>query len=136
MKTKKTGKLIKQKKDNFKIQVGTLNHNPCSSIYLNISGYFIVEDSVRESIDVIKRKINANKYQLSKKHFDSLKYTLIDYVYNQTKQFDIPNKKSYFAIEFTFFDDFDWKIDNQRCFDYANDIIELLYQCEDHFSLI
>jgi len=133
--TKKIGKQNKYKIDNYNLIIGTLNKNECKSIYVQLNGYIKPSVSVLASIEAIRRKIIANRYQLSKKYFDGLKSSLFALEYNKTKSVDIAGKKSYISIEFTLFKDFDFKEDNYSAYQFGIEFYELFKTMEEHFEI-
>jgi hypothetical protein len=98
MEEKKIKKLGTEKKFNHKsgkILVGTMDKKDCSAAYVRLETWVTPTESLETSIEAIRRRIIANRYQISNIYFDDLKSTLIDYQYNQTKGKDIAGKKSF-----------------------------------------
>jgi hypothetical protein len=131
----KIGKENKYKIDNCNLIIGTVNKNECKSIYVQLNGYIKPQFSILTSIEAIRRKIIANRYQVSKKYFDGLKSSLFALEYNKSKSVDIAGKKSYISIEFTLFYDFDWKVDSVAAYQFGKEFYELFKTMEEHFEI-
>jgi hypothetical protein len=133
--SKKSGTEKKYKIDNWNLIIGTVNKNECSSIYVQLNGYITPEVSILTSIEAIRRKIIANRYQVSKKYFDGLKSSIFALEYNKSKSVDIAGKKSYISIEFTLFDNFDWKVDNELAKEFGIEFYNLFKDMSEHFEI-
>ena len=136
-------KLGTEKKFNHKcgkILIGTVDKTKgnTKAAYVRLETWVTPKESLEASIEAIRRRIIANRYQICNIYFDGLKSTLIDYQYNQTKGKDIAGKKSFISIEITLLakDKFDWNEDFIfNCQAFGDTIFTLLQTLSNHFDM-
>jgi len=138
MEEKKLGGLKKFKHKNGKILVGTIDKKNCTAAYVRLETWITVTESLESSIAAIRRRIIANKYQLSDLYFDELKSTIIDYQYNLTKDYDIAFKKSFISIDITLLSNSKFNFDDDfifSCYNFGDSIFDLLETLSQHFDM-
>jgi hypothetical protein len=135
---KKLGCEKKFSHTNGKILIGTVNKKDCRAAYVRLETWVTPTESLEASIEAIRRRIIANRYQISNIYFDGLKSTLIDYQYNQTKGKDIAGKKSFISIEITLIanNKFDYDEDFVfSCYNFGDSIFTLIETLSQHFDM-
>lgn len=121
-----------------KIQVGTVDKKSCNAAYVRLETWITPTESLETSIQAIRRRIIANRYQISNIYFEELKSTIIDINYNQTKEKDIAGKKSFISIEITLLANKKFNYDEDfvfSCYNFGDSIFSLLETLSQHFDM-
>lgn len=123
-----------------KIIIGTIDKsiNGCSSAYVRLETWITVQESVSTSIEAIRRRLIANRYQVSNTYFEGLHSTIIDYQYTHTKCHDKSGKTSFISIDITLLakDKFNWNEDFIfNCEAFGDTIFTLLETLSEHFDM-
>jgi len=137
-KIKKLGTEKKFKHKSGKILVGTIDKTNCRAAYVRLETWVTPTESLETSIQAIRRRIIANRYQISNIYFSGIKSTLIDIAYNQTKGKDIAGKKSFISIEITLIADSTFVYDEDfvfSCENFGDTIFSLLESLSQHFDM-
>lgn len=116
---KKIGTEKEFKHELGKITVGTVDKKNCISCYVKISTYAIPENSIAESIDMIRRRVKANMFNIGLTYLeDDFRTYNLQTECNTTKVKDKPGKKQYIAAEVTLF--------ANHTFEYNKDFVFVL----------
>jgi len=137
-KIKKLGTEKKFKHKSGKILVGTIDKTNCRAAYVRLETWVTPTESLESSIQALRRRIIANRYQISNIYFDDVKSTLIDISYNQTKEKDIAGKKSFISIEITLIANHKFVYDEDFVFssyNFGDSIFSLIETLSQHFDM-